>query len=153
MSTLCWAWEPLGDLVKPADSDSAGLGPLMTGTLRKVAGWQTSLSGKGKSYARCHCASYLSSLCPGWWQNGVIAPMGRIQWIINRFLSSFFSFWLHPWHMEVSRLEAESELQLLAYATATATPDPSHICDLHHSCGNNGYLTHWARPGIEPASS
>ena len=25
------------------------------------------------------------------------------------------------------------ELQVLAYATATATPDPSHICDLHHS--------------------
>ena len=26
-----------------------------------------------------------------------------------------------------------SELQLPAYATATATPDPSHVCDLHHS--------------------
>ena len=25
------------------------------------------------------------------------------------------------------------EPQLLAYATATATPDPSHLCDLHHS--------------------
>ena len=36
---------------------------------------------------------------------------------------TFFPFFvflgLHPWHMEVPRLEAESELQLVAYATAT----------------------------------
>ena len=36
-------------------------------------------------------------------------------------------------HMEVLRLGVESELQLPAYATAIATPDPSHICNLHHS--------------------
>ena len=30
---------------------------------------------------------------------------------------------LHPWHMEVPRLEVESELQPLAYTIATATPD------------------------------
>ena len=35
--------------------------------------------------------------------------------------------------MEVPRLGVELELQLPAYATATAMPDPSHICDLHHS--------------------
>ena len=40
---------------------------------------------------------------------------------------------LHLQHMEVPRLEVESELQLPAYATATATWDPSHICDLCHS--------------------
>ena len=40
-----------------------------------------------------------------------------------------------------------------------ATPDPSHICDLHHSLQKSrahsspGSLTHWARPGIEHASS
>ena len=47
----------------------------------------------------------------------------------------FFSFFkgLHPWHMEVSRLGVESELQLSAYATATETQDPSHVCNLHHS--------------------
>ena len=39
----------------------------------------------------------------------------------------------HPWHMEVPRLEVESELRLLAYATATATQDPSHVWNLHHS--------------------
>ena len=36
-------------------------------------------------------------------------------------------------NLEVPRLGVESELQLPAYATATARPDPSHICDLHHS--------------------
>ena len=35
--------------------------------------------------------------------------------------------------MEVPRLVVESELQLLAYNTATAMPDPSRVCDLHHS--------------------
>ena len=42
---------------------------------------------------------------------------------------------LHPWHMEVSRLGVESELQLPPYttATATATPDLSRICNPHHS--------------------
>ena len=38
-----------------------------------------------------------------------------------------------PWHMEVPRLGVQSELQLMAHTTATATPDPSCICDLHHS--------------------
>ena len=35
--------------------------------------------------------------------------------------------------MEVPRLGVQSELLLLAYARATATPDPSCVCDLHHS--------------------
>ena len=35
--------------------------------------------------------------------------------------------------MEVPRLGVISELELLAYATTLATPNPSHICDLHHS--------------------
>ena len=35
--------------------------------------------------------------------------------------------------MEVPKLGVESELQLLAYTTATAMPDPSRVCDLHHS--------------------
>ena len=40
---------------------------------------------------------------------------------------------LQPQHMEVPRLEIESELHLSAYTTATATPDPSRVCDLHYS--------------------
>ena len=50
----------------------------------------------------------------------------------------------HPWHMEVPRLVVELELQLLAYTTATATPDPSRVCDLHHSS--------WQRQIVNPLS-
>ena len=51
-------------------------------------------------------------------------------------LVNFFSFFFvgpHPWHMEVSRLGVELELQLPSFAPATATGDPSHVCSLHHS--------------------
>ena len=46
----------------------------------------------------------------------------------------FLLLGLYLWH-QVTRLGAELELQLLACATATVTamPDPSRICDLHHS--------------------
>ena len=51
-----------------------------------------------------------------------------------RNLSHFLLFFrAAPWHMEVPRLEAESELQLLTYTTAIAMQDPSRVCDLHHS--------------------
>ena len=39
----------------------------------------------------------------------------------------------HSRHMEAPRQGVKPELQLAAYTTATATPDPSRICDLHHS--------------------
>ena len=41
----------------------------------------------------------------------------------------------HQRPMEVPRLGVQLELSPQAYATATATavPDPSRICDLHHS--------------------
>ena len=42
--------------------------------------------------------------------------------------------------MEVSWLGVELELQLLTYATAVAMPDPSHLCDLHHSSWQHGIL-------------
>ena len=32
-----------------------------------------------------------------------------------------------------SQARVELELQLPAYTTPTATPDPSHVCNLHHS--------------------
>ena len=44
-----------------------------------------------------------------------------------------FFLGLHLQHVEVPRLGAESKQQLSAYATATATPNPSQVCDLHHS--------------------
>ena len=55
----------------------------------------------------------------------------------------FFFFVFVLGHMEVTRLGVESKLQLLACTTATATPDPSHVCNLHH--------TSWA--GIKSTSS
>ena len=45
----------------------------------------------------------------------------------------FFFFFFFFFFVEVPRLGLKSGLQLLAYTTATATPDPSRICDLHHS--------------------
>ena len=50
--------------------------------------------------------------------------------------------------MEVPRLG----MQLLAYTTAIAMQDPSPVpYTTAHS--NAGSLTHWVRPGMEPASS
>ena len=39
----------------------------------------------------------------------------------------------HLQHMKVLRLGVKSELHVLAYTVAIATPDPSNICNLHHS--------------------
>ena len=47
------------------------------------------------------------------------------------FLFCFVFLGQHPWHMEVPRLVVKLELQLLAIAVAL--PDPSNVCDLHHS--------------------
>ena len=47
--------------------------------------------------------------------------------------SFFFFLGLHPQHTEVPRLGVQLEIQLLAYTTATAAPDPSCVCQLHHS--------------------
>ena len=47
----------------------------------------------------------------------------------------FFFFFLGPHlgHMEVPRLGVQSGLHLLAFNTAKAMPDPSRMCNLHHS--------------------
>ena len=58
-----------------------------------------------------------------------------------RFFLFFFFFLLlflvflglYLQHMGIPGLAVKSELQLLAYATAIAAPDPSLICNLHHS--------------------
>ena len=92
---------------------------------------------------------------------------GTFSWILSShsfsisrrslfFIYSHFFFVFigpRPQHMEVPRLGFKSELKLLVYTTATAIWDLSHICDLHHSHGNARSLTHWARPGMEAASS
>ena len=58
------------------------------------------------------------------------------SWKVTYHRISFFFFFfkqLHLQHMEVPRLEVESELQPPAIATATAMQDPSHLRDLHWS--------------------
>ena len=84
--------------------------------------------------------------------------LGDIVVIFILFIYSFCFLEPHTWHMKVPRLGVKSKLQLLAYTTATATPEPSHVCNLHHSSrqhwipdpfatytiahGNTGSLTH-----------
>ena len=76
----------------------------------------------------------------------------------NSHFRNFFFFWSFVFsgrymrHMEVPRLGVELELQLPAYPPATATPDPSHVCNLHHSSQRARFSTHWARTGIKPVS-
>ena len=61
-----------------------------------------------------------------------IRPQGNSR---NFFLFFFFFCFVGPhWrHMQVPRLGIESELQRPTYARATDTPDPSRICNPHHS--------------------
>ena len=54
-------------------------------------------------------------------------------------------------NLEVPRLGIQLELQLLAYTKVTATPDPSCVCDPHHSSPQ--CWIHWVRPGIKPPTS
>ena len=76
-----------------------------------------------------------------------------VWWGVLFVCSCFCFLGPHMQHMEVARLGVESELQLPAYATATAMPDPSHICDLHHSSLQRQILNTLSRARDEPASS
>ena len=77
---------------------------------------------------------------------------GSIWWPYHIF---FFLFSPHLQHMEVPRPGVESELQLPASTTVTAMPDPSPICDLHHSSQQHQIFNPLGkgRPGIKPTSS
>ena len=68
-----------------------------------------------------------------------LIPLMGINCICFAF-SIFFFFLLGPHlqHTEVPRLGVELELQLPVYSTAIARPDPSHVCDLHHSSQQHG---------------
>ena len=55
--------------------------------------------------------------------------------------------------MEAPRLEVESELQLLAYTAAMAMPDPSCICNLHHSFQQRQILNPLSKARDQPKSS
>ena len=52
--------------------------------------------------------------------------------------------------MEVPGLGVKSELQLPAYTTARATPDPSHICNWHHSSRQHRMLNPLSKARDQP---
>ena len=68
-------------------------------------------------------------------------------YILFTYLFIFAFLRLHPWYMEVPRLGVKLELQLPAYVTATATWGPNCLW------WQRRITNHWARPGIQPASS
>ena len=67
-------------------------------------------------------------------------------WHVISFKQLFFLVFFRPHlrHIEVPSLGIKSELQLPVYTRATATPDPSRVCDLHHSS--------WQRQILNPLS-
>ena len=71
--------------------------------------------------------------------------------LMGTFFFFFYLLQLHLGHMEIPRLGIESGLQLLAYAIATRIQAAS--VTYASAWSNPGFLTHWARLGIEPESS
>ena len=65
----------------------------------------------------------------------IILILNLIHQILASFSNFFFFCFLgpHPQHIVIPRLGVKSEWQLPAYTTDTAMPDPSLICNLHHS--------------------
>ena len=95
---------------------------------------------------------HVSFLISGIFSFGKISRSG----IVRSCDSSLFYFWLFratPAYMEVPRLGIQLELR----RRPTAHPQQRRIwaTSATHTTahGNAGSLTHWARPGIEPASS
>ena len=65
--------------------------------------------------------------------------------------SIIFFLRLHLWLMEVPRLGVKSELQLGPIPQPRQYRIWATSATYTTACGNAGSLTHWARPGIEPA--
>ena len=72
-------------------------------------------------------------------------------------LHNLFFFFFRATPVVYGRSQARDWIKTAAasivIATAIAMRDLSRICDLHHSSQQHLILNHWARPGIEPASS
>ena len=76
-----------------------------------------------------------------WWRSTLHPGTEEMPAQLFFFLVVFCPFsGPHQQHIEVPRLGVQSELLLPACARATATPDPSSICDLHHSSGQRWIL-------------
>lgn len=77
---------------------------------------------------------------PSNWRQGLkewIKMLTHLYAVFERLIYLFiYLFWAALWHMEF--LDQGS--------------DPTHSCDLSHSCGNTRSLTHCARLRFEPAS-
>ena len=78
---------------------------------------------------------------------------GRSLWRIGFLFLFFLLFRASPIAYGGSQARGWIRATPVGLATATATQDPSHVCSLHDSHGNARSLTHWGRPGIEPATS
>ena len=80
--------------------------------------------------------NWFSATWPALFSNGLLFFQLYVQFGVHRCfcLLFVFAFWLHPQHMEVPWVGLNLSLS----------------CDLHHSCGNTGTLTHCARLGIQP---
>ena len=65
----------------------------------------------------------------------------------------FFFLWLHLQHMEVPGSGVESKLQLRPMPQPWQHQIGITSVTYYAACRNIGSLTHWARPGIKPATS
>ena len=92
-----------------------------------------------------------------------ISSVSYIFWVKRTFFFFFFLplfffffcfiFRVVPTAYGSSQFRGQIELQLPGYTTATATQDLSRVCDLYTTArSNDGSLTRWTRPGIEPTS-
>ena len=73
--------------------------------------------------------------------------------MIGKLLFCFCFLGLYLQHMEVPRLRVKSELKLQACTTATAQSQIRAMSATYTTAYRNaGSLTHWVRPGIEPAT-
>ena len=115
-------------------------------------------------YILCEGGVQLYSLasCPStiWWKDYSIR--NDLSWHLFqkpndhkcKFWSfSFFFSWLHLWHTEVPRLGVEPELRLWSTSQPWQHWIQATSATYAAACGITGSLTHWARPGIKPASS
>ena len=64
-----------------------------------------------------------------------------------------YILWPHPWHVAAPRLRVELELQLRPMPQPRQHRTQATSVTYATAFRNTGFLTHWARPGIEPASS
>ena len=118
---LCWDPALLWLWLKPAAA--ASIGPLAWELLNAAPAALKS----NKKTLYSFLSSFSLTLKP-FFITGILSCLGLFIYFY------FFVFLgLHARHMEVPRLGVKLELQLPAYTTATARPDPSHVCDLHHS--------------------